>query len=198
MSMKEQIRMAQKKYYEKPGIKEKKNEQRRDRYKKNKGKINEKNRIYRSKNKDKEKIWNKKKYEKNKEKWKKHVKTYYYSNFERIRPSARKRVNKNRKEEREIIVYAYSNGNMCCQGLDESGCKYNCGKTGVNIRLLQLDHINGGGRTHAKKVGGGIHIYHDLIKNNFPDGYRILCANCNIEHAIMKKQFDCRYNNNSP
>ncbi|HEU04054.1 MAG TPA: hypothetical protein ENH95_02905 [Nitrosopumilus sp.] len=45
--------------------------------------------------------------------------------------------------------------------------------------FLVIDHINGGGTRHRKsKSTPG--IMRDIVKNGFPDCYRILCANCNM------------------
>jgi hypothetical protein len=57
-------------------------------------------------------------------------------------------------------------------------CKYS------DIRALQIDHINNNGAEERKSLGGknfsGWNFYEYLIKNNFPDGYQTLCANCNM------------------
>jgi hypothetical protein len=49
-----------------------------------------------------------------------------------------------------------------------------------NINHLTIDHINGGGTNHRRKIGlNGSSVYFWLIKNNFPEGYQTLCYNCN-------------------
>lgn len=55
-----------------------------------------------------------------------------------------------------------------------------CVKCGYDkdIRALQVDHINGGGREHHKKHSNYT-FYKDVIASNGV-GYQILCANCNI------------------
>ena len=57
-----------------------------------------------------------------------------------------------------------------------------CGET--IIEFLTIDHINGGGTKHRKEVVGG-RLYDWLIKNNFPEGYQILCMNCNMAEGIF-------------
>lgn len=59
------------------------------------------------------------------------------------------------------------------------------------IEFLAIDHKYGHGKEHRKEVGGGTKFCSWLIKNNFPDGYRILCHNCNLKyrdntHCIRK------------
>jgi hypothetical protein len=52
--------------------------------------------------------------------------------------------------------------------------------------MLCLDHINNDGYEHRKQIGsrGGIGIYIWIVKNNFPDGFQILCYNCNQSKRI--------------
>lgn len=66
--------------------------------------------------------------------------------------------------------------------LDHYGRKCNCpGCDVTEEKFLSIDHINGGGSEHRKKIKrGGAGIYIWLIKNNFPDGFQILCHNCNL------------------
>lgn len=44
---------------------------------------------------------------------------------------------------------------------------------------LTVDHIYGNGKKHAK-ARGVVNVYRWLINNNFPEGYQILCYNCNV------------------
>ena len=53
-----------------------------------------------------------------------------------------------------------------------------CGEN--HIEFLSIDHINGGGQQARKTIlkgSGGLYSW--LKRNNFPDGYRVLCHNCN-------------------
>lgn len=54
-----------------------------------------------------------------------------------------------------------------------------CGET--RHQFLALDHIDGGGIKHRKSIGvkGGTAFYAWIKKNNFPEGFRVLCHNCN-------------------
>ena len=74
---------------------------------------------------------------------------------------------------KKIVVNHYSNGTSSCSCCDE---KY--------IEFLTVDHINGGGVAHRKSIKGN--FYHWLIANNFPDGFRILCMNCNFSLGKFK------------
>ena len=60
-----------------------------------------------------------------------------------------------------------------CKGVIRCGC---CGEK--QIEFLSIDHISGGGTKHRSEIGRG-YLYFWLVKNNFPDGYRVLCHNCN-------------------
>ena len=52
-----------------------------------------------------------------------------------------------------------------------------CGE--AHHEFLVLDHSNGGGAQHQQEVGGGSNIYRWLLKHQCPDGFRVLCQNCN-------------------
>ncbi len=56
-----------------------------------------------------------------------------------------------------------------------------CGET--DLRVLQLDHIHGGGRKQRIQLGltgGGWRFYSILKAQGYPKGFQVLCANCNI------------------
>lgn len=65
-----------------------------------------------------------------------------------------------------------------------SDSKLECSCCGENIyEFLVLDHVNGGGNKHRKELNGGPEaVYRWVVKNNYPIGFRVLCASCN--HAI--------------
>lgn len=77
--------------------------------------------------------------------------------------------------QRKILLIAhYSNNTNKC------AC---CGEP--DIRFLTIDHINGNGSKHRKSIGcrSGATFYRWLIKEGMPEGYQILCFNCNIARA---------------
>ncbi|HRF71125.1 MAG TPA: hypothetical protein PKV66_06825, partial [Candidatus Pelethenecus sp.] len=79
---------------------------------------------------------------------------------------------KNRNLKRVLVINHYSNGtNKCC-------C---CGEN--NFIFLTIDHINGGGNKERKETGFGTAFYWWLVKNNYPQGYQVLCYNCNCGRA---------------
>lgn len=52
-----------------------------------------------------------------------------------------------------------------------------CVKCGFSDkRALQVDHVNGGGMKEKRSIGDSA-MYLKILGN--PDGYQILCANCN-------------------
>ena len=72
---------------------------------------------------------------------------------------------RNRVQKRLEVLNHY--GNMCA-------C---CGE--VEARFLQIDHIDGGGYLHRKSDPSAINLATWLVKHNFPEGFQLLCANCN-------------------
>lgn len=68
----------------------------------------------------------------------------------------------------DVIRY-YSNGTMSCK---------KCGYS--DVRALCVDHVNSDGRHRQKDHSSGHMFHRSLIKQNFPEGLQILCANCNL------------------
>ncbi len=52
-----------------------------------------------------------------------------------------------------------------------------CGET--EFHFLTIDHVNGGGTKHRMRLGGGTNYLREIRKLGFPEGYRVLCYNCN-------------------
>lgn len=63
------------------------------------------------------------------------------------------------------VLSHYSNGDMKC---------VRCGFD--DIRALSIDHVNGGGRKHTRGLTET--LYNWLKRNNYPDGFQVLCMNC--------------------
>ena len=60
-----------------------------------------------------------------------------------------------------------------------------CGES--NYIFLTLDHVNDDGAQHRKEVGSaGAKTWLDLRKREYPEGYQILCYNCNCGRAKNK------------
>lgn len=62
-------------------------------------------------------------------------------------------------------------------------CKPMCAVPGClvsDLDMLCIDHINGGGKAHRKKIGNA-YVYRWLAANNFPEGYQVLCFNHNAK-----------------
>ena len=60
-----------------------------------------------------------------------------------------------------------------------------CGE--AHEEFLTIDHAHGGGSRHRQELraeGGAVYkLYEWLVENGFPDGYQLLCFNCNIAKA---------------
>lgn len=52
-----------------------------------------------------------------------------------------------------------------------------CGET--EIRFLCIDHVNDDGNVHRAELGT-MNIYSWLRHNEWPEGFQVLCANCNM------------------
>lgn len=58
-----------------------------------------------------------------------------------------------------------------------------CGEN--RYEFLSIDHINGGGNIHRKEIRGNMVRW--LLKNGLPEGFRILCHNCNQAYGLYGK-----------
>jgi len=54
------------------------------------------------------------------------------------------------------------------------------------IEFLTIDHMDDNGAENRKITGHGSKFYKWLVKNNFPEGYQVLCYNCNCGRAKTK------------
>lgn len=108
--------------------------------------------------------------------------TYYLAHKKEIKAKAKEYRETHRKanavwhrqgrqREKERVISHYSNGTMACK---------RCGFS--DIRALSIDHIKGNGakerRTIGMPKGGGDFFYRWLKKQNYPEGYQVLCMNC--------------------
>lgn len=107
---------------------------------------------------------------KNRQKFNKIANNYYWKNREII--SERKKASIKRLK-LEVLFHYGSNPPKCA-------C---CGET--IIEFLTIDHIFKRGDEHRKKIKRfGSSFYQWLKQNGFPDGYQVLCWNCNWGKTI--------------
>jgi hypothetical protein len=145
---------------------------------KNKEKIREKDRRYRLKNPE----YHKNYYFRNKQRIKKQHHEHYSTNKNEILAKVLPLQRERRKQIKKIILKHY--------GGDPPKCAC-CGE--AHIEFLTIDHIQGAGNKQRRELfggtGGGDRFYSWLIKNNFPDGFQVLCRNCNGAKEKDEKRF---------
>lgn len=61
-----------------------------------------------------------------------------------------------------------------------------CGN--ANLKVLSIDHLYGKGTEERRRVGYGNTFYIWLFKNSFPEGYQVLCLNCQMIKRAMNKE----------
>ena len=66
---------------------------------------------------------------------------------------------------RDEVLLHYGNKCACCNE--------------PNKEFLQIDHIDNNGAEHRRSDASAWRIYRWLKKNDYPEGFQILCANCN-------------------
>jgi hypothetical protein len=89
---------------------------------------------------------------------------YKAQNRERLAEIAQRSKSKLKRE----VISHYSGGSMAC-----ARCGYS------DIRALGLDHINGDGARQRKLGSAGNGFYFWLRTNRYPEGFQVLCMNCN-------------------
>lgn len=106
---------------------------------------------------------------------------YYGPMYAEIKGNHNDACKKRRMMIKALVFTKYSGG-------DGYRCAC-CGET--ELHFLQLDHINNDGAEFRKKFLGrqtaaGFQTYSWLFKNGCPEGYQVLCANCNHGKRMNK------------
>lgn len=75
---------------------------------------------------------------------------------------------------KKLIAFSiYSNEQMKCKLCNNE-----------DTDVLTIDHINNDGAEHRKTLVRNSDIINWLWQNNFPDGFRVLCRNCNWKEHL--------------
>lgn len=94
---------------------------------------------------------------------------WYQENPEKARriycDAARRRSERLRHQ----VFAHYSSGEPKCACCKETG-----------FRFLTLDHTNNNGGEHRREVGDGLSTHIWLVRNGFPNGFQVLCWNCQM------------------
>jgi hypothetical protein len=60
----------------------------------------------------------------------------------------------------------------------------------VDIRALSIDHINGGGtKERRENKTNGQNLYRWLRKKGYPEGYQVLCMNCQFIKRVANNEY---------
>jgi hypothetical protein len=126
-------------------------------------------REWRKNHKDDVRKTNRKYYETHLEEWRKYRNRYILSHGEQIK----ERIKISHQNLKFSVLAIYS------EGQPECSC---CGET--EISFLSIDHINNDGADHRRKFARkyctfrGYQFYLWLRKYGFPEGFQVLCMNC--------------------
>ena len=154
-------------------------------YQKNKKKILARDKQYRTKNRERRNKQKREHYAKNRVRIGREKREEYKANTEKYLVQAKKSRTKHRtkillqKKKKfegyrlDVLTY-YSKGTPKCK---------NCGITGMPF--LQIDHIYGRKAMGQTRTDGGVRLYRELHKKH-PEGYQVLCSNCNMMKEIRR------------
>ena len=102
------------------------------------------------------------------------------------------------EEVKEDKNYAQRYDQEYNQNLKQKVIDYYSKKTGQcsrcgegDIVVLCIDHINGGGNEHRRDINrvAGRNFYQWLVQNNYPDGFQVLCCNCNMRKRWERREY---------
>lgn len=102
------------------------------------------------------------------------------------RKNYRKKWGKINKEKISIARKKYQHKvkyealNFYSQGTLRCAC---CGED--EFDFLTIDHINGNGGKHKKSIRGRLSVW--LRQKNYPEGFQVLCFNCNCGKSVNGK-----------
>lgn len=94
--------------------------------------------------------------------------------------TARKLANSERRSEQQRLMVLSVRREVLTHYGGKCAC---CGET--ELMFLCIDHVNGGGRKHRDEVGGGNKVYRWLKANAYPEGFQVLCLNCNFTKDLV-------------
>ena len=87
----------------------------------------------------------------------------------------------NKKLKNEIIAHYSQGGTICANPYGQHEKPYS------DIRALTIDHLNGGGTQHKREVNNN--LYGWLKRNEFPEGFQVLCMNCQKIKQVVRNEF---------
>jgi hypothetical protein len=133
-----------------------------------------------TRNKEKDKIRKHKWYLDNKEKTQLHnqipeiaaQRKIIHSKWNKDNKDKTQKYSRNYRDKLTLQVITHYGGKCIC-----------CGET--ELKFLTIDHKNNDGAKERKKLSGrnvgtnNLSVYRLIVKNNYPDTYRVLCYNCN-------------------
>lgn len=121
---------------------------------------------------DEKKAYHHKYYLAHKEDWQSRRRARYQANPEEYKRKAKEF----HRMSRYSVLSHYSDNPPKCACCEE-----------ITLEFLTIDHMNNNGAEERRKLfgtkgrgGGGHTFYRWLINHNFPEGYQVLCMNCNF------------------
>lgn len=101
------------------------------------------------------------------------IKEKNHEYWERKRSKEREKNRRNsqrrRRQLRMRVLQYYGGDPPCCACCGEGLYEFLC-----------IDHIGGGGGFHRQKMSSGNPIYSWIERHDYPDGFQVLCHNCNM------------------
>jgi hypothetical protein len=84
-----------------------------------------------------------------------------------------------RQNLKQTVFMIYSSEQIKCADCSES-----------DLTVLTIDHKNNDGSKHRETIGTGTQFYKWLRQMGYPEGYQVLCFNCNMKKSFLSKRND--------
>jgi hypothetical protein len=98
-------------------------------------------------------------------------KDYYKIRYSKNRDYYLQKIKKSNQRLRIEVLTHYSNGTLKCNCPECDEC---------NPKFLTLDHVNNNGKEDRKRFNSNTNrLLRWLRRNGYPEGYQVLCYNCN-------------------
>ena len=89
-------------------------------------------------------------------------------------------ISESRLNDKIAAINVYTDG--------EGTCRW-CGQGDIDV--LTLDHTNNNGKEHRtimRRSPRSYSIYRWMQNNDYPDGFQVLCMNCNMKKEVMRRR----------
>lgn len=114
---------------------------------------------------------------------------YYRAHKQKAKDATYTWRKNNPNKQRQIRYRANQKLKVAALGAYSQTAQPSCSRCGIDdLDVLCLDHINDNGKEDRKITGMGSNFYNWLKQHNYPEGYQVLCRNCNYKKELERRR----------